>query len=162
MVVARDVRTDGRERDQGRVLLLIVGGLAALGALHAGLATVGGAAPTPCPDARVEGVLVSCGESPQAADHGRQASGHVDARAWLFGEKLDLNRASALDIARVPGVGKNLARAIVAERERRGRFRSLAEVHVVRGVGPAKLRLLERYVVVPAEPNERQPAASGR
>jgi len=39
--------------------------------------------------------------------------------------KLDVNRASATELVVIPGVGESTARAIIAEREARGRFTSL-------------------------------------
>ena len=59
------------------------------------------------------------------------------------GGKLDLNRASAEDLAVVPGVGKALARALVDERSRLGGFKSWDEVDRVSGVGDAKLEALK-------------------
>ncbi len=64
------------------------------------------------------------------------------AKALTLGQKLDLNRASAEDLARVPGVGEELARVIVAARERDGGFRSWDEVDDVPGVGLARLEAL--------------------
>lgn len=147
-------RPEGRGEsggDRGRALLAVVAALACGGALYAALSSSGGEAPAPCPDARVDGAVVSCGEADEAEGAG--------ARAWLLGEKLDLNRASAADLARIPGIGKSLARAIVDERARRGGFRSLKEVDGVRGVGPAKLRLLARYVEVRDGVSATPPAA---
>lgn len=56
-------------------------------------------------------------------------------------EVLDLNRARAEDLERLPGVGPVLARRIAAHREQYGPFRSVDELLAVRGIGE---RLLER------------------
>ena len=54
---------------------------------------------------------------------------------------LDLNRASADEISRLPGVGPSLARRIVEERDRRGRFESPEGLRGILGMGPlAELR----------------------
>jgi len=60
----------------------------------------------------------------------------------LLGQKLDLNRVSEEDLARVPGVGASLARDLVRSRERRGPFASWEEVASIPGVGSARLATL--------------------
>ena len=61
---------------------------------------------------------------------------------------LDLNRATAAELARLPGVGPGLAQRIVDERERRGRFDSAEALRQVMGVGPKKLAALRDLVTV--------------
>jgi len=61
---------------------------------------------------------------------------------------LDLNRASVDQIARLPGVGPSLARRIVDERERVGRFDSPDSLRGVLGLGPKKLAALREHVTV--------------
>ncbi len=61
---------------------------------------------------------------------------------------LDLNRATAAELARLPGVGPGLAQRIVEERERRGRFDSPEALRQVMGVGPKKLAALRDLVTV--------------
>ena len=61
---------------------------------------------------------------------------------------LDLNRASVDAIARLPGVGLSLARRIVEERERVGRFDSPEGLRGVLGLGPKKLAALRELVTV--------------
>ena len=56
-------------------------------------------------------------------------------------EVTDLNRATAPELDRLPGIGPVLARRIVEHRERHGPFRSPDELLGVPGIGP---RLLER------------------
>lgn len=62
-------------------------------------------------------------------------------REWLAGRPLDVNRATATELAEIPGIGEGLARAIVAHRERQGPFATLDALTEVRGIG---LRTLER------------------
>jgi competence ComEA-like helix-hairpin-helix protein len=66
------------------------------------------------------------------------------------GERIDPNRASVDEIDRLPGIGPALAARIVAWRDARGAFRSLADLDSVPGVGPALLRDLEPRVSLPA------------
>ncbi|MGE0442695.1 MAG: ComEA family DNA-binding protein [Gemmatimonadales bacterium] len=61
------------------------------------------------------------------------------ARPIAEGEWVDLNRATAAEIARLPRVGPRLAKALVRTRDSTGGFASLAEVDQVPGVGPALL-----------------------
>ena len=59
---------------------------------------------------------------------------------------LDLNSASLEQIARLPGVGPGLARRILEERERRGRFDSPDALRGVLGLGPKKMAALRDLV----------------
>lgn len=55
------------------------------------------------------------------------------------GERIDLDRAPAIEISRLPRVGLRLAKAIVADREARGPFGSLEALDRVPGIGPGLL-----------------------
>jgi competence ComEA-like helix-hairpin-helix protein len=63
-------------------------------------------------------------------------------------EPLDVNRADAAQLARLPGVGPGLAQRIVEERERRGRFDSPEALRYVLGMGPKKLAAIRRFITV--------------
>ncbi len=65
-----------------------------------------------------------------------------------LGVPLDLNRATADDLALLPGVGPQLAKAIVDERTRRGSFKSWDEVDAIHGVGPARMATLKAAVEI--------------
>jgi competence ComEA-like helix-hairpin-helix protein len=60
------------------------------------------------------------------------------------GERVDVDRADAAELDRLPRVGRELARRIVEEREARGPFGRLEGLRRVPGFGPAMLRGLER------------------
>jgi competence protein ComEA len=66
------------------------------------------------------------------------------AQALTVGQKLDLNQASADELQAIPGLGGQAARALVAERTRRGNFQSWEDVDAVPGIGPGRLRLLQK------------------
>ena len=66
------------------------------------------------------------------------------------GERVDLDRASAQEIARLPRVGLPLAKTIVADREANGPFGSLAGLDRVSGVGPGLLKRVEPHVTFSA------------
>jgi competence ComEA-like helix-hairpin-helix protein len=61
------------------------------------------------------------------------------ARPLGRGERIDVDRASAQDLQRLPGVGSGLARRIVEERSRAGPFGDTAGLRRVPGIGPSKL-----------------------
>jgi competence ComEA-like helix-hairpin-helix protein len=63
------------------------------------------------------------------------------------GEALDINRAGAGDLERLPGVGPALARRIVEARET-GPFRRVEELTRVSGIGGVTVERLRPFVVV--------------
>ncbi|HET9251851.1 MAG TPA: helix-hairpin-helix domain-containing protein [Candidatus Eisenbacteria bacterium] len=69
---------------------------------------------------------------------------------------IDLNRASAAELERLPGIGPSLAAKIVAERDRNGPFGGADALLRVPGIGPRKLERIRPYLAKP-----RAPADSG-
>ena len=61
---------------------------------------------------------------------------------------VELNSADLDDLESLPGVGPALARRILEERARQGRFGALEDLLAVRGIGPATLERLRPRVVV--------------
>lgn len=61
---------------------------------------------------------------------------------------VDLNRATAADLDRLPGVGPSTAKAIIDHRTRNGPFASIDDLLAVRGIGPAKLAEIRPWVRV--------------
>ena len=74
-----------------------------------------------------------------------------EAAALLFGQPLDLNRASAESLEVLPGIGPARARAIVEEREGRA-FRRVEDLAAVHGIGPRTIEGLEGWVSVASPP----------
>ena len=64
---------------------------------------------------------------------------------------VNLNTATQGDLERLPGVGPAKASAILALRERRGRFRRIEEVMLVRGIGRATFRRLRPMLTLEGE-----------
>ena len=88
-----------------------------------------------------------------AADPSRHAArAQRLARPLRPGETIDLNTASADEIARLPRIGMSLAKRIVQDRTTRGAFRDLAELDRVPGVGPALLDRLSEWVAFGGNP----------
>lgn len=74
------------------------------------------------------------------------------------GERLDPNSASADELDRLPRVGPALAERIVAWRAEHGRFRTLAQLDSVPGIGPSTLEGLAPHLALPPAPAARHPA----
>lgn len=69
---------------------------------------------------------------------------------------IDVNRATAAELERLPGIGPSLAAKIVAERDRNGPYGGADALLRVPGIGPRKLELIRPYLATP-----RAPADSG-
>lgn len=61
---------------------------------------------------------------------------------------VDLNRATAVDLDRLPGIGPSTAQAIIDHRTRYGPFASVDDLLAVRGIGPATLADIKAWVRV--------------
>lgn len=86
-----------------------------------------------------------------AADPGPRRALDGTERLAL-GLPLDLNTASAEELARVPGLTPRLAAAIVTERARHGAFRSVEELDRVSGIGPRRLARARRVLATARPP----------
>lgn len=64
------------------------------------------------------------------------------------GPLVDLNRATAEELARLPGIGPAFAQRIIALREQRGGFRYKEELLDVPGIGPVRYEQLAPLVTV--------------
>jgi competence protein ComEA len=61
---------------------------------------------------------------------------------------INVNTATPAELETLPGIGPTLAEAIIAERERRGGFRSVNELRDVRGIGEKRFADLKDRVTV--------------
>lgn len=84
--------------------------------------------------------------------HGATARVLPASDPLLVGLPLDPNTADAAAFAAVPGVGRGLADEIVADREAKGPFRSVADLSRVKGVGKGGLERLAPFVTVGEAP----------
>ncbi len=75
------------------------------------------------------------------------------------GEKIDADRASPPELARLPRVGLSLARRIVADRDSNGPFGSIEGLDRVPGVGPGLLREIGPRVSFSGSPARPAPSA---
>lgn len=123
------------DREPRTVILLL--GLAALG--HLARLAVGAAGEPP-------GQILAPPAAPSTALEQQRARSARAGRPLARGELVEVNRADASEIARLPRIGMSLAKRIVADREARGGFRGPADLDRVPGVGPALLAGLDGKV----------------
>ncbi len=89
------------------------------------------------------------------------------ARPLAKGERIDLDRASAEELARLPRIGPGLAARIVGDREEHGPFGSLEALDRVSGVGPTLLAAIRPHAafsaagIVSGDPRTRPRASAG-
>jgi len=74
----------------------------------------------------------------------RLPSGPSDAPS----EPIDLNRATTVELSRLPGIGPALARRIVDTRDADGPFARVDELGRVRGISARKVERLRAFVTV--------------
>jgi competence protein ComEA len=91
---------------------------------------------------RLDGSAAATGADPALHRDSAQRSG----RPLAPGERVDVDRAPAPELVRLPRVGPGLAKAIVADRTAQGPFGGLEALGRVRGIGPGLLRTLEPHV----------------
>jgi len=94
---------------------------------------------------------------PESVSSGILSSSLSGIARLLDGRAIDLNRASADLLERLPGIGPTRAAAIVRERAR-GEFASVRDLERVSGIGPGIRRALESWLMVPE--SERASASS--
>jgi len=116
------------------------------------------------------------GANLESALEPRQATAELRiARPASRSEKQDINRASAADLRVAHGIGESISQSIVDYRNENGAFANMEDVLNVPGVGPARLKEIARYFIVPSavpavsqaqdphkKTGEKAPAASGR
>jgi len=103
------------------------------------------------PDTAPGGLVLLPPDSTQPLAAQRQRSMALD-RPLAPGEKIDLDKASVDDIARLPRVGRTLTKTIKADRDARGAFGSLEGLDRVSGVGSGLLAVLSPHVVFSGRP----------
>lgn len=96
------------------------------------------------------GAIQIVGAQPGDALLARHESLTALARPLQPGEQVNLDRARAEEIARLPGVGMGLAKRIVEHRKVHGSFGSLGALDGVPGVGPGLLAKLAGRVAFEA------------
>jgi competence ComEA-like helix-hairpin-helix protein len=59
---------------------------------------------------------------------------------YLLGKRVDINKASLVEISELPGISDGIAAAVVKERDRLGRFRSVEDLLGVKGIKEKRLQ----------------------
>lgn len=59
---------------------------------------------------------------------------------FLLGKRVDINKASLAEISELPGISDKVAAAVVEERDRLGRFRSVEDLLGVKGIKEKRLQ----------------------
>jgi competence ComEA-like helix-hairpin-helix protein len=78
---------------------------------------------------------------PSSFDNVSARSGPLSLRQkYLLGKRVDINKATLEEISELPGISDAVAAAVVAERERIGRFRSPGDLLEVRGIKAKRLK----------------------
>ena len=75
------------------------------------------------------------------------STGKAKSKKATPGEPIDINRAAATELQRLPGIGPKRAQAIIDERNKRP-FQSVDELRRVRGIGAKTLESLRPFVTV--------------
>ena len=90
-------------------------------------------------------VALACNASPVAA---QQAPRAAKAAAPASTTVLNLNSATAAQIATLPGIGQKTAELVVQYRQKNGPFKKIEEIMNVRGIGEKSfLRIKDRLSV---------------
>ena len=98
------------------------------------------------------------GEPADSARGTRERSARGTQHPPLRPAALEVDRATAADFERLPGIGPALAARIVADRERRGAFGSPDGLDRVPGIGPRILERVRPFFAVTAPPDAAAPA----
>lgn len=70
----------------------------------------------------------------------------IDDQAAPIRFRIDINQAEWPELALLPGIGEQRARAIVDVRRRLGSFESESQLLLVRGIGPRTLQRVQPYL----------------
>lgn len=76
-------------------------------------------------------------------------------------EKIDINKASREELARLKGVGSSLAERIISYREEVGRFRTVNELAAVAGITDRTIERIGAHLSVQESGTEKVPGRSG-
>lgn len=113
---------------------------------------IGAAADTTSPALHASASEADSGkhEAPAAtAPSIREPPGKPSASGELH---IDINRAGASELEKLPRIGPKTAERILAFRDAYGAFRSVNDLQQVKGIGPKTLELLRPHVYVGASP----------
>jgi competence protein ComEA len=96
-------------------------------------------------------VLASLGLG--GASLAQQSANNAKAKQEL---RVDVNHAGAEELAKLPGVGEQVAKRIIAYREANGPFEKTEEIMNVRGIGEKTFLKLEPHIVLNGDKDKRK------
>jgi len=70
----------------------------------------------------------------------------------LPGERININAATQAQLESLPGIGENIAQAILAYRSAHGRFSAIEEIQEVEGIGPSIFEQIRDLIAVSGAP----------
>ncbi len=70
--------------------------------------------------------------------------------------KVDINQAGVAELEKLPGVGEQVAKRIVAYREENGPFEKAEELMNVRGIGEKSFLKLQPHVTLGSDKDKRK------
>jgi competence protein ComEA len=88
------------------------------------------------------------GVSEAALDEGKKAS--------ASGLRVDINQAGVAELSKLPGIGEQVAKRIIAYREENGPFEKAEELMNVRGIGEKSFLKLQPHVTVGSDKEKRK------
>ena len=155
----------GTARPGARIAVHVAGAVAHPGVVELGaearvidaVEAVGGALPDGDLDRLNLAAKVSDGQRVYVAKVGQSDPGAVgdpgattggDPTTGASGGKVNLNTATQAQLEELPGIGPTYALAIIAERQRRGRFTSVNDLRTVHGIGEKRFAELAPLVTV--------------
>jgi competence protein ComEA len=84
----------------------------------------------------------------------------MNQRAVAEGTLVNINTASAAELATLSGIGPAKAQAIIDHREKDGQFKSVDDLKLVRGVGDKLLEQLRPHITVDGRGEAPAPPAN--
>lgn len=93
-----------------------------------------------------------------------EAEASAELVEWLterIRHPLNLNRATTVELARLPGLSALLARRIVRHREEQGAYTSLPELRAVSGLDAATYRAIRPFLTLETDPDDESGASTG-
>jgi competence protein ComEA len=109
-------------------------------------------APAPPPPAAATSPPAAAPTADAGSANGGAPTSTSAARRATPDDPVYLNQAALEDLRRLPGVGPKRAQAILALRQRLGRFRQIEDLLKVKGIGRASLRKLRPLVRIEGGP----------
>ncbi len=63
-------------------------------------------------------------------------------------EKINVNKATAQELELLPGIGQDLARAIIQFRDEHGYFQTLEQLRGVKGIGEKRFATISEFIIL--------------